>query len=167
MEARAHWQCWWAIGNEAKPHFVSRMNKYPDFFAITERAHFNCIFINLGNLFDKRGDASSIEHYFRMAKALYTSEELASFRARLASHAAARESVLVIRNNVIAHKTAGQSERKVFDDAGVRPRQIRDLIAECVAIVNVLVEREGWGNRVFVTDRFSSATLGVIASIQP
>jgi hypothetical protein len=167
MEARAHWQCWWAIANEAKPHLVPRMNKYADFFLITERAHFNCAFINLGNLFDRRRDASSFESYFKLAKSRYTSNEFAEFRKRLASHEPARQGALTIRNSVIAHKSAGQSEKQVFQEAGVRPRQIHSLIGQCTDIVNSLAEREGWSNQVFVGDRVSSATLGLINSIQP
>ena len=79
VEARAHWQCWWAIANQAKPHLVPRMNKYADFFLITERAHFNCTFVNLGNLFDKRRDASSFENYFKLAKSHYATDEIAGF----------------------------------------------------------------------------------------
>jgi len=165
-EAQAHWQCWWAISNEAKPHFVRRMNKFPDFFLMTERAHFDSTFINLGNLFDKRSDASSIEHYFKLAKAAYEPSELKSFRARLAGHVAASSGALIIRNNVIAHKSAGQSEHQVFQAAGIKPRQIRDLIAECARIMNEVLRREEWTERVSISDRFSRATLGVIESIE-
>ncbi len=142
------------------------MNKYADFFLITERAHFNCTFINLGNLFDKRRDASSFENYFKLAKSRYHPNDLAEFRARLASHGPAREGALIIRNNVIAHKSSGQSEKQAFQVAGVRPRQIHELIGECTAIADSLAEREHWRNRVFVRDSISSATLGVIGSIK-
>jgi hypothetical protein len=167
IEARAHWQCWWAMGNQAKLTLRPQLNRYSDFFNITERAHFNSLFINLGNLFDKRRDASSLDHYFRLARDRFSTHEIAEFRARLAGHEQAREGALVIRNGVIAHKTAGQTERQVFIAAGIRPRNIRDLVIECSEIVNRLVERENWTNRVFVSDQFFDATLGVISSIKP
>ena len=166
VEARAHWQCWWAIANEAKPDLVPRMNKFADFFLITERAHFNSAFINLGNLFDKRRDASSFEAYFKLAKSHYDPGVIAALRARLAAHDQAREGALIIRNNVVAHKTAGMSEKQVFKEAGIRPRQIHNLVDECSSMVNALVEHVGWGNRVFTSERISEATLGVIRSIQ-
>src|SRR5206468_4326335 len=83
-EARAHWQVWWALANKAKPKFVPRMNRFADFFLTSERAHFNCIFINLAHLFDKRRDVSNIDRYLRLAKTRYTSSEVASVWKRLA-----------------------------------------------------------------------------------
>jgi hypothetical protein len=67
-DAHAHWQVWWAIANQARPGLVARMNRFPDFFLSTERAHYNSFFINLAHLFDKRRDVSSIEKYFDCRK---------------------------------------------------------------------------------------------------
>ena len=166
-EAAGHWQVWWAIANQARPSLVSRMNRFPDFFLATERAHFNSIFVNLAHLFDKRRDVSSIEKYLKSAKNAYSAGELKSISNRLAKHTAARVGVLEIRNHVIAHKNAGLSERQVFAKAGLRPRMIGNLVVECVAVVNFFAERENWSNRIFTSQRLSVATLGVLRAIAP
>ena len=166
MEARAHWQAWWALANQARPELVSRMNRFPDFFLTTERAHFNCIFINLAHLFDKRRDVSTIERYLTQSQHLYSADELADVRERLKKHEQAKAGVLEIRNNVIAHKNAGLTERQVFEKAKIRPRMIGDLVNELAAVVNFFAERENWSNRIFVSDRVAEATLGVVRSIR-
>jgi len=166
MEAKAHWQAWWALANQARPDLVPRMNRFPDFYLATERAHFNCIFINLAHLFDKRRDTSTIERYMKRSKHLYSAAEFADVEERLKKHETAKVAVLVIRNNVIAHKNAGLNERQVFAAAKVRPRMIGDLVNESAAIVNFFAERENWPNRIFVSDRVAEATLGVVRSIR-
>jgi len=166
MEARAHWQAWWAIANLARPELVPRMNKFPDFFLITERAHFNCIFINLANVFDKRRDVSNLEKYLKLAGNLYSPSEAEEIRKRLLTHKAAIEGVIAIRNNVIAHKNSGMSERKVFNSAELKPRMIGAVVEEVASIFNFFAEREGLTNRIFVSERITEATLGVIRSIR-
>ena len=165
-EARAHWQAWWALANLAKPRFVERMERFPDFFLIAERAHFNSIFINLAHAFDKRKDVASIDRYLRIAKAKYSSVEISAVRKRLAPHAPARDGVLEIRNNVIAHKTLGLTEKEVFASARITPRHIGALVEEVAGVVNSFAEREGWVQRVFTSDRVSSATLGVLEAME-
>jgi hypothetical protein len=166
MEARAHWQAWWAIANQARPELVPRMNRFPDFFLVTERAHFNCIFVNLAHLFDKRRDVSSLERYLKLAENLYSPSERKEIHLRIDKHKATIESVIAIRNSVIAHKNAGMTEKQVFKSAELKPRMIGTLVDEIASILNFFAEREGMSNRVFVSDRVTEATLGVIKSIR-
>ena len=166
-EASGHWQVWWAIANKARPDLVPNMNRFPEFFLATERAHFNSVFINLAHLFDKRRDVSSIERYLKSAKALYSAEEIKSISNRLAKHMVARDGVLDIRNKVIAHKNAGLSERQVFVKAGLRPRMIGGLVDECVTLVNFFADRENWSNRIFTSQRLSESTLGLLHALAP
>jgi hypothetical protein len=167
MEARAHWQAWWAIANQARPKLVPRMNRFPDFFLITERAHFNCIFVNLAHVFDRRRDVSNLEKYLKLAGKLYSPSETEEIRKRLETHKAAIEGVIAIRNNVVAHKNAGMSECQVFKSAELKPRMIGAAVEEVASIFNFFSEREGLSNRIFVSERITEATLGVIKSIRP
>lgn len=166
MEARAHWQAWWVIANQARPEFVPKMNQFPDFFLVTERAHFNCIFVNLAHVFDKSRDSSNLDKYLKLAGSLYSPTEVSALRSRLEKHNVARIGVLAIRNNVIAHKSGRLSERQVFKNAGLKPRMIGSLVEEVASIVNFFAEREGVSSRIFVSERVAEATLGVIKSIR-
>jgi hypothetical protein len=166
MEARAHWQAWWAIANQARPELVPRMNRFPDFFLITERAHFNCIFVNLAHVFDRRRDVSNLEKYLKLAGNLYSPNESADIRRKMEKNKGTIDGVIAIRNNVIAHKNAGMTEKQVFMGAELRPRMIGALVEEVALICNFFAEREGMSNRIFVSDRVSEATLGVIKSIR-
>jgi hypothetical protein len=165
IEARAHWQTWWALVSVAKPKYVARMNHFSDFFQISEHAHFNSVFINLAHLFDKRRDVSSVERYLGLAKDLYPAGERQELRSRLSVHAAALAGVLEIRNNLIAHKNAGQNEKEIFAKAGVTPDQIAALLNETVALINLFAKREGWDNRIPSSNRYSNATLGILDSL--
>lgn len=166
MEARAHWQAWWAIANQARPELVLSMNQFPDFFLITERAHFNCIFINLAHVYDRRRDVSNLEKYLKLAGNLYSPSESGDVRLRMEKNKATIDGVIAIRNNVIAHKNAGMTENQVFKSAELKPRMIGALVEEVASIFNFFAKREGLSNRVFVSDRVTEATLGVIKSIR-
>jgi len=163
-DANTNWQIWWTIANRSKPKLIPNMNRYPEFFVATERAHFNGIFINLAHLFDKRKDVSSIEKYLRSVPSLFRPEEVRVIRTRLAKFQAVREGVLEVRNHVIAHKNAGLTERQVFQRAGLRPRQIAELIEESTEIVNSFAERENCSIRVYPNEPLINATLGIIRS---
>ncbi len=63
IEAKAHYQVWWALANRARPRFVSAMNRFPDFFAATQRAHIDSMIVHLAHLFDKKHATSSIDGY--------------------------------------------------------------------------------------------------------
>jgi AbiU2 len=166
MEARAHWQAWWAIANQARPELVPRMNRFPDFFLATERAHFNCIFVNLAHLFDRRRDVSNLEKYLKLAGNLYSPSETQEIGQRIEKHQVTINGVIAVRNNVIAHKNAGMTEKQVFKSAELKPRMIGTLVEEIVSIFNYFAEREGLSNRIFVSERVAEATLGVIKSIR-
>jgi hypothetical protein len=67
-EAKAHYQIWWALVNEARPKFVAAMNRYPDFFTRTVRAHDDSMVLNLSYLFDTDRNVSSLYTYLRLIK---------------------------------------------------------------------------------------------------
>jgi hypothetical protein len=161
-DANTNWQIWWTIANRARPQFVPHMNQAPEFFVATERAHFNGIFVNLAHLFDKRRDVSSIEKYLKMAAGLFRPQEAKTILQRLAKFDTVREGVLEVRNQVIAHKNTGLTERQVFQNAKLKPRQIGELIDETTDIVNYFAERENCSNRVYPSKPLIEATLHVI-----
>jgi AbiU2 len=161
-DANTNWQIWWTIANRARPHLVPHMNHAPEFFVATERAHFNGIFINLAHLFDKRKDVSSIEKYLKIGAALFRPQEAKAILQRLAKFDAVRDGVLEVRNQVIAHKNTGLTERQVFQRAKLKPRQIGELIEATTDIVNFFAERENCSNRVYPSEPLIQAALHVI-----
>lgn len=166
IEARAHYQVWWALANQARPRLVARMNLFPDFFAASQRAHFDSMILHLAHLFDKRRDVSSIQTYLRVARASFPVTDVSAVRSRFVPLAKVQAAVAEIRHNLVAHKNVGLTERQVFTQAGVTPNQVRDLILEAAAVVDDFRRRRGWTNGVFTSDRFSQATLGVLESMR-
>ncbi len=163
--AKAHYQIWWALCNQAHPRYDPAMNRFIDFFSVTECAHFGAMTVNLAHLFDKRGDSSSLLTYLRIDAAAFPSLELMTLKKRVESLALVAESVLKIRHKAVAHKDATFNEKQVFDDADITPDKIRDLIHSCADLVDDLRRRKRWSNGVFEGQRFADATLGLVQAL--
>lgn len=160
--AKAHYQTWWALANEARPKFIPIMNQFVDFFITTQDAHFNSMIMNLAHLFDTRRDASTLINYLKSEKSNYTSVEFKNLKDEINKLTELAKPILEIRHKTVAHKDQNLNEIKVFQSASITPNQIRDLIFSCANLVNDLRQRKGWPNGVFESQRFTESTLNVI-----
>lgn len=165
-DAKAHYQIWWALANQARPRLVRQMNRFPDFFIATQRAHFDSMIVHLAHLFDKQPAATSIEKYLSVARSILPVMDLSSLGKQLALMHPVIKAVLTIRNNVVAHKNADLTDRQVFKKAGVTPNQVRDLINSAVAVVEYLRRAKEWTSGVFESDRYAQATLRLIEALK-
>lgn len=161
--AKAHYQIWWVISNEARPNFVPAMNQFADFFIATLDAHFNSMIVNLTHLFDKNNDSSTLQNYLQKDKASFHSGELIILNDKVQSLSLVAEPIRkMIRSKAVAHKDARLSEKEIFQNASITPNQIRDLIFSCASLIDDLRQRKGWPNGVFQDQRFAKSTLNVI-----
>ena len=86
--ARAHYQVWWALANRIYPDLEDRANDYADFFRASFDAHYTAMFINVGHLFDRRKDSSSVKTLLDLLVNDLTEDEHASFTTRFEALAA-------------------------------------------------------------------------------
>lgn len=166
IEAKAHYQVWWALVNQARPKYVATMNRYPDFFIATQRAHFDSMVLNLAHIFDKRIDVSSIFTYLALTELEFTAADLQALRGEISALVSVVDAIKTIRHKSVAHKDAALNEKQVFALADVTPNQIRDLILDAVSVIEGLRRRKGWANGVFESERFSEATLRVLSTLE-
>lgn len=161
--AKAHYQIWWVISNEARPNLVPAMNQFSDFFIATLDAHFNSMILNLTYLFDKNHYSSTLQNYLNIDKASFHSDELKILNDKVESLSLAAEPIRkMIRNKAVAHKDAKLSEKEIFQNADITPNQIRDLIFSCASLIDDLRQRKGCLNGVFQSQRFAKSTLNAI-----
>ena len=165
IEAKAHYQIWWALANRARPRYVRSMNRFADFFIACQRALFDGMIIHIAHLYDRQRSSSSIEAYLRHAKSHLPTSVVSSVKTQLTQFQGIVRAILTIRHNIVAHKCAGLSERAVFKQAGVTPNQMRDLIHASVRIVESFRRAKGWTNGVFDNERFEQSTLGLLKAL--
>lgn len=162
IAAKAHYQTWWALANEARPKFVPVMNQFVDFFIATQDAHFNSMVMNLACLFDKRSDSSTLINYLKSDKDSYTPVEFKNLKDEIDNLTKLAIPIQTIRHKTVAHKDAKLNEKEVFQNADITSNQIRDLIFSCANLVDDLRRRKGWPNGVFQSQRFTESTLNAI-----
>lgn len=166
IEAKAHYQVWWALAHHARPRFVKGMNRFPDFIIATQRAHYDSMIIHLAHLFDKHPTASSIYRYLCLSQETIPNEDVKLLEKQLEPYTQVIKSVIIIRNNTVAHKNVGMTEHQVFKLAGITPDQVSNLINSVVSVIEALRRAKGWVNGIFDSDRYSRATLGVLAALE-
>lgn len=162
IAAKAHYQTWWVLANEARPKFVPAMNQFVDLFITTQDAHFNSMIMNLAHLFDKGRDKSTLINYLRLDKSSYTSVDFKNLEDEINKLTELAKSILTIRHKAVAHKDQKLNEIEVFKGADITPNQIRDLIFSCANLVDDLRRRKSWPNGVFQSQRFTKSTLNAI-----
>lgn len=165
-EAKSHYQIWWALVNLARPRFVGAMNRYPEFFGLSVVAHFDAMTTNVAHLFDKRKDSSSLYTYLSVGGSTLSKETIVELEARVAALAPVAKKVCTLRHKVVAHKDAAKYEEEVFEEAGVKPDEIRDLIEACGVLVEEICKANGWVNGVFSGNKYADATLGLLEAIE-
>ncbi len=161
--AKAHYQIWWVISNEARPNFAQTMNQFADFFIVTLDAHFNSMVLNLTHLFDQGADSSTLLNYLNKDQATFSPNELKTLKDRVKSLFLVAEPICkMIRNKAVAHKDAKLSEKEIFQNASITPNQIHDLIFSCANLIDDLRQRKDWPNGVSQSRRFAESTSNAI-----
>jgi hypothetical protein len=165
IEAKAHYQIWWALAHQARPRLDKQMERFPDFFIATQRAHFDSMIMHLAHLFDKDHATANIKKYISEAPTIRSVDRLL-LKKQLALMHPVVKAVLIIRHNVVAHRNAAHAEHQWFKKAGTTPNQVRALINSAVALVETLRRARGckWG--VFDNDRFARDTLGLLEALE-
>ena len=118
------------------------MNLFPNFFIAMQRAHFDSMAVNFGQLFE-RSDSSSFKKYLRVARNEFTSGELSSYHKRVDQLSRSAKDFLDIRHKTVAHQDATLSEQQVFQTADAAPDFNRDLIENSAKLVRSFVVEKG------------------------
>ena len=168
INARAHFQVWWALRNLALPKYHSTMSdfKHVDFFHAANSGHSVLYMLALAKMFDRDPRVAGIRELKRALRA----EGKAKVANQIASELKPFESqickVLNIRNRTVVHNDHAITSEKVFQINGVTPNQLRTLIDTVCASINSAAGALGVTDRIFESRRHETATLNMLEGLE-
>ena len=130
--AQAAYEVWFTLASEEKAYreFAAELKNYlySSFFISVTNAHFSLMIVEIACLFDRNKRAlsfsrlqESLEEDGRSDLAKRIDFELSSFENLV-------RNIKGIRNKIVAHHDLSMTEQEVFNQFGVTPNEIRDLL---------------------------------------
>lgn len=140
--AGLNYEVWWVYkGEDTRPEFTKTMNRYNLFFQTSIHAHFVALLLALYRLYETRDDTYNIPTLLKMLGKTNeipseTLDELNELYRRAAKPLWVKVSIL--RNKAFGHRSKAHSVSEVFEEAGVSPNELRDLVEVTKQLLNKL-----------------------------
>lgn len=141
IAASLNYDIWWVFrGSETRPKYVDVMNHYLHYFHAAIGAHFIALLVALYRLYETRPDTHNIPNFLNRLEAddALKKEDLDSLRAQYAAAKPLWIKVSILRNKVYGHRALDRDIEEAFDEAGVTPFELRDLVSQTKALLNEL-----------------------------
>lgn len=142
VRARVLYDLWWLYAaKEFRDPFRPAFERYGELFQFLEHGLFIAAVVQAAIPFDRSKGTLSL---WRAIRDLEGTQDLsqdtsAALKARLHQVAPVEKGIRVLRNNAFAHLTHALTYDEVFTKAGVRPKDIRLLIDEAMAVICILL----------------------------
>lgn len=168
INARAHFQVWWALRNLALPKYHETMSDFGhvDFFHAANSGHYVLYFLALAKIFDRDPRVAGIKELRRALR----SEGKTAIANRVARELKPFEPhvkrVMAIRNRSVVHNEHPISREGVYQVNGITPNQLRELIDAACTSINGVARDLGVSNVIFESDRAERATLNMLQALQ-
>jgi uncharacterized protein YfeS len=127
------------------------MGCFNEFFRFTPHAHFVAFVVHMAALFEKRNDTINLPRLAAEMKAakLISPQKAAEVEALLDEAAQLASKLVILRNNLFAHRSAFVSYAAAFRKATVTAKQLRDLTEIALRIANRLLLAGGLDDKSF------------------
>ena len=167
INARAHFQVWWALRNLALPKYHETMNDYAhvDFFHAANSGHYVLFFLALAKIFDRDPRVAGIRELKRALRAEGKAVAAIRIARELKSFEPYVKRVMSIRNRSVVHNEHSISRHGVYQINGITPNQLRDLIEAACSSINGAARELGIVNTIFDSDRAERATLSMLKTL--
>lgn len=139
--AMIHFDVYWVYKQRRdRKKFAGVLNEYLAFFQVSIPAHFIALVMALHQFYDTYPDTVNINELVSRLKSRGTTEPrtLAGIRRRLASAQPIWKKIVVLRNNIYAHRNAGLAPSDFFKRANLTPNQIRGLLRKSRNLLNAI-----------------------------
>lgn len=146
VRARIFFDIWWLYSShETRPRFIDAMNQYGGFFPFDEHAHLVSFIIHLVALLERKDDTINLSQLVGEIRdsGQLSQTDMTAVDALLAETDPYRKKLAILRNNVIAHRSASLSYDAAFEKAEVTPNELRELTEKARHIVNRLLLARG------------------------
>jgi len=138
--AGLNYEVWWVYkGKDTRPKYVDGMNKYSLFFQTSIHAHFVALLVELYRLYETRKDTYNIPGLIKELRDQHVFsnevlEEIEKFYKDEAKPLWVKVSIL--RNKAFGHRSNAHTVKEVFEEAGVKPDELRDLVEVTKKLMN-------------------------------
>jgi len=139
MVAGLNYEVWWTYKErESRKKYVDTMNHYTMFFQVSIHAHFVAMLVALYRLYETRRDTVNIPDFIRILEKNACIPQVALNRIRQLYQDAHRlwVKVSILRNEAFGHRSNKYSVSEVFQKAGVKPNELKDLIERTKKLLN-------------------------------
>lgn len=138
---------WWVYKSKnTRPAYIETMNRYSLFFQTSIHAHFVALLVALYRLYETRDDTFNIPSLLKILKEQRALAE-ATLQLLDGVYKEAKPlwiKVSILRNKAFGHGSVAQTVEQVFNEAGVTPDELRDLVEMTQRLLNELTR--AWDN---------------------
>lgn len=165
INARAHYQVWWALRNLALPKYLPAMNNpnYVDFFHASNSGHYVLFFLALSKIFDRDKRVAGISELKRALRTEGKTKVAIDITRELKPVEPYVKRVMRIRNSSVVHNEHTIPRHRVYEINGITPYQLREVIDTACSAINNSARALGISNTIFESDRAERATLKLLA----
>ena len=143
ITAGFNYDIWWVYkGSDTRPKYTETMNRYNLFFQTSLHAHLIALLVELYRLYETRSDTFNIPSLLRLLKIMNAvpPAELKSLNERYAAVKPLWVKVNILRNKAFGHRSSAHTVEEVFNEAGVTPNELRQLVEAAKAILNTITQ---------------------------
>lgn len=150
--ARIFYDIWWFYEEEdTRSKNLYTMNRYSAFFRFDSYAHLASLIVHLAGLFECRGNTINFNALIKeaIASGLFATEAIDRVREKITEVQDISSKLVILRNNLFAHRSASLSYKDAFSKADLIANQLRDITATGLQIANLLLLARGLPEQFF------------------
>lgn len=166
--ARGYFHTWWALRSLAIPAYLPAMNvhEYVDFFHACNSGFLTLAFISLSKIFDRDTRTVGIKGLRKALAAEGHTAEAETIKSQLNPHKDLVGRILGIRNKSASHNQADLSLDEVYEKYRVTPDEIRQLINDVCAVMNMVAKALGSTNSISDGSRHEKAVIRLLEALE-
>ena len=139
VEARLHFEIWWAYGDPNNPALYSQvMDRYSTFFITSKNAHFVATILPLYRIFETRSDTVNLPQLLKKLREVKVlqSIQLIEFENEFLTAKPVWVKIATLRNEVFGHRSNKFTVEASFKKAGISANDIFDFIDKTLNLLN-------------------------------
>ena len=139
--------------------------EYVDFFHASNSGFLTLTFVSLAKIFDRDTRAVGMKSLREALIAEGHAAEAEAVKNQLSPHKDLVGRILGIRNKSVSHNQADLSRDEVYKTYGVTPDEIRQLINDVCAVMNLVAEALGSTNAISDGSRHENAAMKLLEAL--
>jgi len=159
---------WWGLRTLARPEYVATMNhhEHVDFFHAATSGFLKLTFVSLGKIFDPGRSVVSMRQMLKMLSEHQRTAEARTLAKRLGKHDELVRRVLAIRNKSVSHNALLFTRDEVYDQYGVTPDEIRELVTDVCEGLNDVAKTFGSSTVLSEGERQERSVLHLLETLK-